>query len=116
MSKVTLEMYTSEECPDLYFDCEEDANAFDEAIRNYVKNEECIKDFEHAMDGIPSWGAVNYYINEECTFHLRLTEVSDDLIEKLENCIDTTDNADYYAIAMNYILYKLHPELIGKLC
>lgn len=112
--KVELTMYTSEECPDLYFDSKEDADLFDEEIVKYLKDPEALKDWDRVERQYPSYGAINLAI-QQGRFHFSLGDPSDNMIAALENCIDSTDDADIYTIACNYIFYKIHPNLIGKL-
>ena len=108
-------MYASEEIPCMLFDCPEDADQMDAVLREYINNKEALAEFDRAERQYASLRAIQYNIDNG-TFHFNLEgEYSDKLIGAAENMVDTygedLENGDCYTPVMNYIFYKLHPNM-----
>ena len=113
-----LTVYASEEIPYMLFDCPEDANEFDDTLREYVSTKDALLEFDKAEQNYASIGAVMYNIRN-LTFHFNLKgEYSDKLIAAAENMVGTfggdLNNDDCYTPVMNYIFMKLHPDYVDK--
>ena len=107
MAKTTIDYYSSEIIPDIYFFEEADATEFDTTLTNCLKSSEFLVDFKNAENQYASEAAVLYNIRAGKFHHNLTSKQAEDLIIARENG-DDPDEGDYYELLMMYLYTQIH--------